>query len=306
MERRRSVLATCVAALAGTVPLSGCSSSTKSSTERTSPGEDLQADPKPTGADRTTSRNRQEDAGTGTGRNQETSNGTLPDVSASFGALQPAIVELVDDTVEVEASAGQYLFVDISVDGGHPPKLDEFGFQMDGREYPAVDEYGWNRYDYDGLGYRSEAGAGWILFELPDGGDATNAKLTWDGGEWVPGRTVRTRLGTPFPELKLSASLPDSVPEGEAPIISATVTNDGESPTEFVAALERVGGFPQRAVLDVVYRRVSPGRSETWEYRDDYLAEATADGSGDGDPDPTYRLHWEGRDRESALRVTEK
>jgi hypothetical protein len=73
-----------------------------------------------------------------------------------------------------------------------------------------------------------------------------------------------------------------------------------------VAVLERIGGVPQRAVLDVVNRRIPSGESVSYQYVDEDISEIDRESVGDGDPVATYELKWEGRDRVSELRANNR
>lgn len=106
-------------------------------------------------------------------------------LTVEFSALQAGFVELNVDAYEVVSDpTSQYLFLNVSVDSGTSPSLSDFRFRFDGDRYPPItptDEPVVHRRDDEGDSY--DSGSGWVLFEVPETGDASHAGLVWPGGE---------------------------------------------------------------------------------------------------------------------------
>jgi len=232
-------------------------------------------------------------------------------VSVSLDALQPALVSMTSaDSIGVRDDDGQYLFLDVSVEAGSPPDVDDFAFHFDGTAYdPARDEFRlWREYNQNDA-YEPETKEGWLLFELPETGDASNPRLTWNNAAWGPDAGLVRRLSERQPSMSVSPSFPESVTSGASPTISIEVTNDGNGdddlPGRFVAGLNRSGPRVAHRPVERISVPVPAGESETVEVVDDSVRYPDSDGIGDGDPDMTYYLDWPGERVEREVRLTE-
>lgn len=294
---RRTFLAACCSTAA--VAVAGCSGGSDGTDGDT-------ATETPTGATATateTDRSTLTDTPTGTVEPTPTY-----EPSVSLGSLQPEVLELRTDAIAVSDWAGQYLYLDVSIEEGQPPALDEFSFQFGGNAYAPLDGRTpmlWREYNHDGA-YTKSRGEGWLLFELPATGDASGARLTWGFGNegWRPDETLRERLAAVPPELSVSVSVPEAIPEGESPTISVTATNESDVPGRLIGGLNRAG--PRVAVRPVsaISRAVPAGETVTWEHTDDSVNFGESEASGDGEPDVTYRVDLPGRNVDREVRIT--
>lgn len=198
------------------------------------------------------------------------------DVDVSFDALQPGVVTPDSpDSIGVAPEGGQYLYLRAAVDGSDRPDREEFSFAFDGTQYSPRDvDTRWERTPWrihSENAYGGESGAeptdGWLLFELPETGDAGGSGLRWPGGGWTPDEVVAERLATPFPPFDVSVETPNRIAPGEQPWLRATVANRGDVPGGFVAALNRVGPRVAYAPVARVSLSVPAGERETWEWK---------------------------------------
>lgn len=291
--KRRDVIALCVPALAS---VAGCISSGSDGDGGSTPSSDPSTstedppDDSPTPSDPTTSPDREGNA-----------------VSVGVHALQPGVVALFNpDSASVDSRGGQYLFLDVEVVAGDAPAREDFAFQFDGESHAPIDDVRELYHKLTSMDpYEQPTGEGWLAFELPETGDASDAKLTWGNGEWWPDETYRARLSNPLPELSVSSTIPETVKRGETPRITVTATNEGDRPTQFVAALNRQGGGVAHAPVDYASTPVPPGESITWEPDDSMPRSVPPEEIGDGEPDMTYDLKYANGGSEQAVRVVE-
>lgn len=229
---------------------------------------------------------------------------TPTSVSVALDALQPVVLYLATDAIQINTDSGQYLFLTVSASGENPPEKTDFSFHFDGHTFAPFD--GDERDVYRAYGdseYDAEAGTGWMLFVLPSTGSATNAYLAWPGGTWHPEEMLRRRLEASTPSLSVSASFPDDVAVGDAPEISLRITNEGELPGRFVAGLNRSGPRVAYRPIARVSVSVPAGKTVTHKVADDELTPMHEEDVGDSEPDFTYYLHWETGDQEKQVRL---
>lgn len=238
---------------------------------------------------------------------------TPPDgvaLSVSPERLQPGVVTMTSpDSIGVRDAGGkQYLFLRLDVSAGTPPGRDDLAFRFDGAEHaPFVDDRHrlWRAREEEADRYDAESGSGWLLFELPDRGDASDAALTWANGEWRPGERLRRRLASPPPSLALAWTVPESVPAGSEPTIGFEVANEGDVAGRFVAGLNRIGPRVAYAPILAISRRIPPGETVSWEVTDSYdVGSPGTEQTGDDEPDMTYSLDWTGETRRRDVRVS--
>lgn len=287
---RRQYLSVCGASIAG---LAGCSGG---------PGSD-DTPAGPNGSDEPT-------ATPGTADATSTANPTAggPTLSVTPDRLQRAVVELTNpDSIGLRGGSDtQYLYLDVAVTAGEPPARSDLEFRFDGAQYDLGEvrqTFGLYRaYSSGDTRYDGERESGWLVFELPATGDASDAALVWSGGEWTPGQSLRERLGAEPPALSAEWSAPESVTDGTTPTIEFTATNEGDIDSRFVAALNRKGGGIAYIPVAAVSHLVPAGSTETWTLTDSRSADA---GAGD-DSTLTYLLGvpGESRRRENTVTVT--
>jgi len=284
--RRRTLLAACGVGVAG---LAGCTTDSR--------------------ADETGN-------GTRTGRTDTaartdgTPDGGSARLSVGVDALQPALAQLATDSLVLTGGDGaQFLVLDVAVEDGDPPARSQLAFRFDGEEYaPAEVETARDYYRYytDREGqYPTEGGEGWLVFRLPETGDAAGAGLTWPGGVAAVGPEVRERLSAPAPPLSLEWMPPETVPLGAEPEVGFAVTNEGALPGRFVAGLNRTGPSIAYAPVSALSRLVPPGETVEWTVTDTLDVDRVDDESlRDGEPDFEYKLVLPDEHRSHGVRVT--
>lgn len=249
------------------------------------------------GCSRSTSEDPESAGGTPTTTPTPTSSPTATaDVSITFDSLQSGIVTPDSpDSIAVTPTSGQYLYLSVTADGDDPPAPEKFAFAFDGSEYsPMAISEQWRKKPWRAhseLPYGEEsADEGWLLFDLPESGSASDAALRYPGGEWQPGDTLTERLATPTPPFEVSLDAPEAVTE-EDPWMTVTVENKGDVPGGFIGALNRVGPKIAYAPVARVPLTVPAGGQEQWKW--------TGTNVPTDDPDAAYdsvrlKFNWEG------------
>lgn len=231
--------------------------------------------------------------GSGGTRTPTSSNGA-PDPALAFGALQPAVVRLQTDRLDVYSSGGQYLYVRVRLPAAEAPDPDAFVLRFAGGEYTTVGEQNpplyRNRIDQR---YRAETGRGWILFEIPPTGDASETRVSGGGHEWHPSSAVRDRLSSAHPELTVSPRFSSTVESGTQPTLVLTIENDEPTPGRFVAGLSRTGPDVAQRPVARVSEPVDGESTTEVTVADDTEIESVGESERDDDePDMTYQLVW--------------
>jgi hypothetical protein len=144
----------------------------------------------------------------------------------------------------------------------------DVGFQFDGQEYSSSDATTatdlYRLYHDNERRYDADSGSGWVLFELPETGDATDVALTWSGGRWEPDRTLRERLAESFPLLSLEWTVPAEVTTNTEPTIEVSVTNETNRDGRFVSGLNRTGPSVAYAPIESISRRIPAQETVPW------------------------------------------
>lgn len=221
------------------------------------------------------------------------------ELAVELDALQPALVELNADYYQLVAESDrQYLVLAVSVASGPPPSRSALAFRFDGADHAPRT---WERIparQSDGSGseqYSGENGAGWVAFDLPGTGDASDAALVWPGGEWRPDDRLRGQLATPLPSLSLEEwRVPETVPLNSTATFELTVRNEGDQTGWFVGGINAEGWYPDRPVARVS-RQIPPGETLAWEVPGEEIDLPEEDSServGDGEADVQYGLIW--------------
>lgn len=202
---------------AGLAGLAGCVSDQEN--EQTTP---TGADAKPSKTTDSTSPTTTSETDSPTATPHET------ELAVELDALQPAIVEINVDYLKI-VSGGQFLYLDVSVESDPAPSLEDLAFRFDGDNFTPIQPKG-DQYIYRALVEKDQydaAGtdaAGWVLFELPRSGDASDAALVWPGGEWRPDEQLRAQLAARTPLLTLEEwKVPEAVPNSSNPTFEFTV-----------------------------------------------------------------------------------
>ncbi|WP_435062442.1 hypothetical protein [Halobaculum sp. EA56] len=285
--RRRTVLALCGSGLAG------CTSGQRTGTTTSGDGET------------TTS------AGTTSGT------ATPPDdveLSVEFDALQPALVALNVDYLDLHStSSSQYLFLRVSASADPAPARSDLSFRFDGGSYPPLEptETPDLHREFDSESaprYEADGGSGWVIFELPETGDAGDAAFVWPGGEWRPDGQVRARLAAPFPPLSVERwEVEPTVALGGRTSFRVAVTNAGDVLGRFVGGINAEGWQPHRPIA-VISRQIPPGETVAWDVPGEeveLVSDGMADRVGDGEADIDYEFVWPGGSRSASVRVVE-
>ncbi|NIC00315.1 hypothetical protein [Halobacterium sp. R2-5] len=223
-------------------------------------------------------------------------------VSAAFERLQPNVVVLGVDSVGVRPDGSQYAFFHVAVADGDAPERSAFEFRFDGDSYPpGVDTSGtlWRDSEGDDR-YTAARGAGWLVFELPETGDAGDAALALGGDEWSVAELVRERLEAPSPSLSLDWDAPEEQPAGTS-TLGFTVTNDSERDTWFVGGVNAVEIRGAHAPVAGLAREIPARETVSWEITHENGKAPGDDSVGDGEPDGEYRLTWAQGEREQEV-----
>lgn len=237
-------------------------------------------------------------------------------LSAELDSIQPALVtHRSGDSIDVvSAENTQYLYLDVAARSGTAPARDNLRVRFDGRGFKPINKNQrlWRAYNHGNSRYDAENGGGWLLFTLPETGDASDiALMVADGsGEWpvvsTPSMDFDGRLESRSPPLSMEWSAPNTVEPGTTPTLSFTVTNEGNHDGTFVAALNRSGPSIAMAPIAAIREVIPPGKPTTFEMTDNLDVESPGDeNTGDGNPDMRYDLHWTGRSRSQHIRVVE-
>lgn len=231
-------------------------------------------------------------------------------MSATFDRLQPGVaIGRYDDVIVEGGPDRQYLYLTVNVDADEPPGRPEFAFRFDGSTYrpedpDEVEGYGLQRVNSDRSSpYHQERGEGWLLFALPEEGDAGDAALTVGDDEWVPDGLPRERLEAPAPPLSLDWSVPERrTYDSDGDVATATithefaVTNEGDHDGRFVAGLNRADFV--YTVVTAVNRRIPADETISWAVTDTVRR---IEESGGDDPEARYVLDWSGGERTRAV-----
>lgn len=297
--RRRRYLTLCSGATAG---LAGCSALFSNSDD----GSVSTSTPSPSGRSNTSS---DEDKGTATSSASATAS-----LVAEVDSLQPAVVtRTTTDAIGIRNRDGrQYLYLDVTVERGESPSYDELRVRFDGQQYSPADRSGlWREYrDTDGR-YDAASGEGWVLFSLPETGDASDVALLREGGDgtWPivsqPSVNFDGQLSTASPPLSLEMSVPGEVESGTTPTLSVTVANEGERDGTFVGALNRSGPSVDTAPVTAISQVVPPGEPTSFEITDETAINSSDDELDDGESDLTYDLRWTGGERSHDIRLVD-
>lgn len=220
----------------------------------------------------------------------------------SFEALQSEIVTYRTDTLSVTDDRYQYAYIHANFDTEDNPSQEEFRFFFDGETHsPIVPEdlfrerieSGYNKY-----------GEGWLLFQLPETGDASDARIIVRERTWQPSESLRNRLAVKQPRLESSVSFPDAVKQGNTPVIEVTVENKGNVAGRFVSGVERSGPSVARKPIARVSEPIPSGVKTELEITDTTrIATVSDDELNDGEPDMRYWLEWAREVREGAVRI---
>jgi hypothetical protein len=243
-----------------------------------------------------------------------TATATSPEteLAVELDALQPTLVELNVDYYQLVAEAGrQYLVLTVSVVSGPPPSRSALVFRFDGSDHAPRT---WERIparqsdESGGEQYSNENGSGWVVFELPETGDASDAALVWPGGEWRPDDRLREQLATPLPSLSLEEwRVPETVPLDSTTTFELAVRNDGDLREWFIGGINAEGWYPHRPVARIS-RQIPPGETVSWEVTGediDLPGEDWSESVGDGDADLHYELIWPDGTEGRSVRIVE-
>jgi hypothetical protein len=238
-----------------------------------------------------------------------------------FSGLQSGVVELFEDAYELTSTPdSQYLFLDVTVPSGPRPEEGDFAFRFDGEEYVPKTDWDYpplhraenSSGEYPDLTgderYRSDVDRdGWIVFELPEQGDASEAVLSWSGGEWTPDESVRTRLANQLPAFSLDAwNVPETVSSTANPEFELSVRNVGTQPGQFWGAVDGDGELTTTdRMVTLVTKRISPGETESWRVTGTNSTLPYVDMVDDNEEvTHRYTLLWEGEARSQSARVS--
>ncbi|WP_338741408.1 hypothetical protein [Haloplanus salilacus] len=197
------------------------------------------------------------------------------------------------DAVDVlPTTDDQFVFVDVSVDSGASSPPRRFGLVVDDTSYdPGIEYLGPARVDAPVTGRRySESNLqGFLGFRVPAPLDAESVAviLTSHGPErtdmrpepddivarWIVPSSSAAPLRSPPPVFSATVDVPDAVPAAEPIPVTLDVTNTGDGPGVFRAAINHQG--PRYGVTGID-RSLAAGESTTHETTVDYYLDADA------------------------------
>jgi hypothetical protein len=207
------------------------------------------------------------------------------------------------DSIGISNPETPYLVASVRVDGSLP--WEAFGLvRGDVRYSPTRLDRLYRTSWGDDHWYSRDRRDGLVLFEAPSM-PTEQLRLHWPGGEHPVDDGLITRIGGPGPRLSASLDLPATVDGSAAPDVTVTVTNDGETPSRFLGALNRVG--PQVAYTPVtrLSTLVPTGETATVSVADSWGGLPAAERIGDDDPDVTYHLAFVGGEDSARIRIVD-
>jgi len=129
--------------------------------------------------------------------------------------------------------------------------------------------------------------SGWVVFELPTAGDASDAEFTNGDITWQPNEDLRSRLTAPITEVDV-VEFDISVLSDGRPEFTVTVYNSGINPSRFLGRIKRSNAADD---LEQVVSREVPSKETV-------TLTATADEAGTPEPgggisgSASYDLVW--------------
>ncbi|WP_330632707.1 hypothetical protein [Halocatena halophila] len=283
--RRRTLLSACGLALSG---LAGCSSNTGE--EETTPTET----PEPTVVV------------------NETPSRPGP---VTFLSLQPKLVRVNRYAAELtRGEKSQYLYLDLDFTDEKPPAREDFTVEFSGRTiYPMARVNTMSILNNYGPEYTRHRGTGWLLFELPATGDATDARLRWSDDEWIPTERIRTRLAEQHPRFSANISMETKISPGSVPSITVEMTNEGSIAGRFLGTLNRGGpkqggatrlrGFSEFPVAKIS-EFIPAGKTKRINLTEsDESFDVPPEQRGDDEEDLYYSFDWPGSRSRKIVRV---
>lgn len=236
---------------------------------------------------------------------EETSSTASGSLSVGFDRLQSGVVLAGDDSIGVDSDGRQFLYLDVETETSDASAADAPTFRFAGETHSSwrASEHTplWRAWTSgDDEGYTAESGSGWMLFELPERGDASDAALDWKGLEWQPPESLRARLAARPPSLSLDWSVPETTTPGETEI-GFEVTNDGDHVGRFVAGLNETNIRTAYTPIEAFSRPIQPGETVSWTITHDNGVTPGSDSVDDGDPDGSYVLSWQGGRRKREI-----
>ena len=191
----------------------------------------------------------------------ETDTGSPPGVTVTDAVVTPGVVIPHTDSISVDPTAGQFLVLTTTVEGSGVDR-GAFSLRFDGSTYsPETFRNGLYRDGEWGRQF-TEAG-GPLVFDLPETGSASDARLSWPGGEWTPPEAVQNRLEAPLPSFDVTLDGPERVTEPGMPTLEITVTNTGDTAGRYVLALNRTGPRVAYTPVDRFDGELAPGETES-------------------------------------------
>ena len=191
----------------------------------------------------------------------ETDTGPPPAVTITDSVVTPGVVVPGTDSIDVQPADGQFLVLTAVVEGSRTDRA-AFSLRFDGSTYsPETFRNGLYRDGEWGRQF-TEAG-GPLVFDLPETGAASDARLSWPGGEWTPPEAVRARLEAPLPSFDVALDAPERVTEPATTTLEITVTNTGDTAGRYVLALNRTGPRVAYAPAGRFDGELQPGKTES-------------------------------------------
>ncbi|KAA9396975.1 hypothetical protein Har1130_09625 [Haloarcula sp. CBA1130] len=191
----------------------------------------------------------------------ETDTESPPSVTVTDAVVTPGVVIPGTDSISVEPTAGQFLVLTTTSKGSGVDRA-AFSLRFDGSTYsPETFRNGLYRDGEWGRQFTETGGP--LVFDLPETGSASDARLSWPGSEWTPPEAVQNRLEAPLPSFDITLDGPERVTEPAMPTLEITVTNTGDTAGRYVIALNRTGPRVAYAPAGRFDGELQPGETES-------------------------------------------
>lgn len=222
---------------------------------------------------------------------------TIESVHLQYGVVTPTS----PDSIGVSNTDTPYLVLSVRVNGAL--SWEGFGLQMGEVSYtPSRLDRLYRTSWGDDHWYELGRTQGLVLFEAPSN-PTTRLRVTWPGGEHPIDDDIVARLKTPTPQFSASLDVPSSHEHDTAPPVTIEVTNEEETVSRFLGALNRVGPRIAYAPVTRLSRLVPPGDTVAISVSDSWTGMPSADSIGDGKPDVTYHLDFAGGEDSGEIRL---
>lgn len=194
------------------------------------------------------------------------------------------------DSASVLNSDRRYVYLNVEAVESAPAR-DSFGLETSTQTFSPLARGdrsfgGYGLYRGWESAYGENSPRGWLLFELPESADASDATVRWPGGEWEFPERARERLSTPPSPVSVDFSGPDTETAGSGATLTISVTNAGDQPRRFPIVLNQSG--PLYTTVESFAPLLAGGERRSIERF------VSLRGTGAGSSSARYTLSWAG------------